>query len=203
MLLPISGPAECLAGALSLAARAGLLGCVQMLVAALGPNAEFSESLSLAAAHGEIECVNFLASSSTEEARSLALESAARAGQVECAKLLLAMPRSEGASNALQAAATHGRVDCARLLAPLCELDKNPLPFHLAMQAGQAGVVALMLDFVPSLIDLIDLRQCIVETASMGHRELTALLGSISESRSISAAAHAPQAPLPPPAKRL
>lgn len=176
------------------------------------PKAELSRALRLAAKNGHAECVALLLPISDPKAlNSHALCLASFNGHAECVDLLLPFSDSEAAMPvALSWAAEAGHAECVKRLlsrespSPENSLTANPRPLHLAIGAGRASVVALMLASEPSLAELVDFDQACSHAVALGRHELAATLLSFSESRSISASADVAAGSLRPmPSPRL
>lgn len=183
LLFQGADPKAGLSRALRLAAKNGHAKCVALLLPISDPKARDSHALCLASFNGHAECVDLLLPfSDSEAAMPVALSWAAEKGHAECVKRLLSR-ESPSPENALMA---------------------NPRPFHLAIGAGRASVVALMLAHEPSLAELVDFDQACSHAVALGRHELAATLLSFSESRSISASADVAAGSLRPmPSPRL
>ena len=193
-------------------AAAGNLGEMSNLLGqGADPKAELARALRLAAKNGHAECVALLLPISDPKAlNSHALCLASFNGHAECVDLLLPFSDSEAAMPvALSWAAENGHAECVKRLlsrespSPENALMANPRPFHLAIGAGRASVVALMLAHEPSLAELIDFELAHWAAADRGHHELAALFLSIVERSEISTSAKASPVPMPAALARL
>lgn len=162
--------------------------CVKLLISISHIQADDSFALRLAASKGHAECLRLLIPGSDPHAReSQALRSAAFHGHADCVALLFPVSDPKARSfEALCSAAVNGHAECVKLLIPASPpLLFDPYPFHQAIEAGQAGIVALMLSHEPALVGLIDVAGSRRNALQANHRELAELLLSIHESLEI------------------
>lgn len=169
ILIPVSRARDCESGALQWAAARGHADCVELLIPASDPCASDSHALRRAAMHGHAECVKLLIPVSDPKARfSEALRFGIRNGHVDCVSLLLAP--------------SHRLADHLGL-------------FHEAVEGGCAKIVGLMIAHEPELASMSDFMELSRQAFADGRRELSHLLFSIAESRSIASALSASDSP--------
>lgn len=179
--------------ALAKAAKNGHAECVRFLI----PISDMAESsaVCLAALHGHIECVKLLASLCDHKANALALGWAVGNGHMECATILASALDPEGDldyGHDLRVAAHQGNIDGIKMLAPFCSLSNDPSPLFMAVEAGQAKSVSLILSLAPTLVAMIDFDAAIHKARRCEHHDLAALLQSIHDRRELSDTANMP-----------
>lgn len=125
LLIPRSKPNAQDSHALAFAAAKGRLECVKLLIPVSRISSAKMQPLFLAAAGGHAECVTLLIPVSNAKNRILALFRAAGEGRLDCVKLLAPTANQNDLAKALCFAVDEGRIECAKFLAPLCNSQSD------------------------------------------------------------------------------
>ena len=193
LLIPFSGDMgnDSIALALVRAAGDGHAECVEVLVPVCGAES-INSALAIATRHGHADCVKLLISIPGPKVvfQQSLLYLAAAAGHVECVKLLIPVSDPmEKDSVALRSSIINRHTQCAKLLIPVSgQLVEIPSLLSLALVAGQAEVVALLLESEPRLLDGVDLFEILSSARSTGNDDVAEFLSSVIDRDALSSA---------------
>ena len=138
---------RCREQAFDVAASAGSIECLRVLIEALGASEQCSAaSLSRAANGGHAECVGLLIPLCDAQSAGPALGNAARKGRLECLRLLLEVSGIQAEyPEALHWAANEGHAECVKLLMPLCSAKNVGSALCAAADNNKPECVKLLL----------------------------------------------------------